>query len=541
MKYSLLLGLLFSLLSFSSKAQQSDFEISKNLDIYSTVYKQLYLHYVDEINIGELNQMAIEKMLGSLDPYTVYYPESQIEDVKYIRTGKYGGIGASVHIQNDTITVSSVLKDYPFYKAGIRAGDKLLKADDLSLIGKSTDEMSDILKGSAGSSLSMTYMDSRKHQTRQVEVVREEVKIDNIPYAGRLDHEIGYVRLSQFTETAAKEVADALSEMHKAKALNGLVFDLRGNGGGLLIQAVYIMDLFLQKDQLVVETKGKIPQENKQYHTQRPALYPDLPVVVLVNERSASAAEIVAGAFQDHDRGVIVGKKSFGKGLVQKVYPLSFNAQMKVTVAKYYIPSGRCIQEINYSDGKKRTADSLRGTFKTKGGRLVKDAGGILPDVISKEGSYDPIVYDLAKNHLIFNYATHYVNTHDSIKNMESFALNEKDFMDFSRYLKRNNYVYQSPAMQWIERISSDSSMAQNDSIQAISLELKELIKHIQEKQLSSNKSDILHLLEVEIISRYYFQKGRAQSSLRNDQTLQEGISILLNKERYSSLLKPEN
>ncbi len=542
MRYFLFVA--FIVLSFGKNiiAQpQTDFEISKNLDIYSSVFQQLYLHYAEELQVGELNKKAIDAMLLALDPYTNFYPEADIEDVKYLKTGRYGGVGASIHIQNDTIVVGSVLKNYPFYKAGIFAGDRLLSADGQSLIGKTTDQMSEILKGAAGSKLQLEVISFKSKQKEFKTVEREEIKIDNVPYFGIVEKGLGYVKLTQFNETAATEIDQAITKMQSSEKLEGLVLDLRDNGGGLLQQAVEIMDLFLPPGLLVVETKGKMKEENHRYLTYRPAKYPDLKVVVLINERSASASEIVAGAFQDYDRGVILGKKSFGKGLVQKVFPLSYNAQMKVTVAKYYIPSGRCIQELNYADKKDgkatKTADSLRGSFKTQNGRVVFDAGGILPDVETKFTDFEPIVIDLAVKRLIFNFALNYIHNHDSIKSQDSFHLTENDFANFKVFLHAKNYRFESIHLKMVNKILSDSTVISNESLANQAETLKKMIIANDLAHLETNKEIILQLIEQEIIAYYFSDSGRAKRILKSDIPTKEAINLLTDNQKYKSIL----
>ena len=544
-RFLILTGLLFAFTVKLMPQGSFDFEVSKNLDIYSSVLKQLNLHYVDDIQTGELNKKAIEAMLRSLDPYTVYYPESKIEDVRYLRTGKYGGVGAAIHIQNDTVVVGRVLENYPFYKAGIRPGDRLLKIDGLSVVGKTVSQMSEILKGNAGSVLKVEFLQSKSGETMVSDVKREEIKIKNVPYYGFVADGVAYVHLSQFNETAAAEIRDALAAMSEQQKLTGFVLDLRDNGGGLLQQAVEIMDIFLPPGQLIVETKGKVPAENHRYLTSKPALYPGLPVVVLVNNRSASASEIVAGSFQDIDRGVVMGVKTYGKGLVQKVFPLSYNAQMKVTVAKYYIASGRCIQAIDYSEHDKqghavRTADSLRADFKTLGGRPVKDAGGILPDVRTENNRYNDVVYALAKQHFIFNYATLYVNTRDSVKSVDDFRLTDKDFDDFLDFINKEGFSYETPAVVLIEELKASPDIKNNEKLTE---EVKTLEKQLEEaggKAVAENKADILNLIRQEIISRFFFDAGKIKAALENDDEVKQAVELLNDKEKYDLILKPQ-
>lgn len=537
--------ILFSLFIIPGQSQGDfDFEVSKNLDIYSSVIKQLNQYYVDDIQVGELNKKAIKSMLRQLDPYTNYYAESQIEDVRYMRTGKYGGVGASIHLQKDTIVVGSVLKDYPFYNAGIRAGDKIFAVDNQSVVGKSISDMSEILKGNAGAEIRVKYISGKTGKEKEQEVVRAEIKIKNVPYYGFVGDGIAYIRLSQFTETAASEVKSALKDLSNQKPLKGMVLDLRDNGGGLLQQAVNIMDLFLPPGQLIVETRGKLAVENHSYKTRMKAIYPDLPVVILVNNHSASASEIVAGSFQDLDRGVIMGQKTFGKGLVQKVFPLSYNSQMKITVAKYYIPSGRCIQEINYSvhdkNGKAiHIADSLQGNFRTLGGRPVKDAGGIQPDIILDNPKYNNVIYALAREFLIFNFATQYVNHHDSIKSISDFEISDADFEDFINFISQRSFTYNSSAQKLLDKMKEEEDIKNNEQLMSEVIRLEELLKKQNKQQIRINKEVLKKLITQEIISRYFFDEGKIISALGSDIEMEAVIKLLNDKKAYDTILKP--
>ncbi|OIO99453.1 MAG: hypothetical protein AUJ98_11195 [Bacteroidetes bacterium CG2_30_33_31] len=520
-----------------------DFEISKNLDIYSTVIQQLNAHYVDDIHIGNLNKKAIEEMLRDLDPYTNYYAETQVEDVKYMRTGKYGGIGASIYSHKDTILVSSVLKDYPFYKSGIRAGDRIISVDGSSAIGKSIDELSDILKGSEGSSFNISILPNGSNALVTKDIVREEIKIKNVPYYGILKDGIAYIKLNQFTEKAAEEINAALKEMNGEETLKGLILDLRNNGGGLLQQAVEIMNIFLPAGNLIVATKGKVAEENFEYKTVKPAIFPDLPVLVLVNENSASASEIVAGAFQDIDRGVIMGQKSYGKGLVQKVFPLSYNAQMKITVAKYYIPSGRCIQAINYSEhdiyGKAiKISDSLSADFKTLGGRTVKDAGGILPDVILEGDKYSDIATQLLIQHTIFRFINDFVLHHDSIRNVDNVQISEDDFKDFKIFVLNSDFQYREKEKTELKNLLKLDIISSNKELELMAITLLDSINNSSMKSMEVHKEEIKKILKQELASRYFFDEGRIYSTLKSDTEIDEAVNLLKDNKRYSNILK---
>ncbi|MCK5776975.1 MAG: S41 family peptidase, partial [Bacteroidales bacterium] len=456
--YSFLL-ISFLFLNINTQAQRSlDWEITKNLDIYTSLLQQLNQHYVDDLQPGKMTKVAIGSMLKSLDPYTVYYPEADIEDVRFLQTGKYGGIGSYVHIKKDTLYVGMPSVGFPFYKVGLRAGDIILTIDGKDATQKKMSEVSEMLRGPAGTKLDITYLESKTAQQQTVNVQREQIKVKNVPFFIKLKPNVAYIKLSGFTETAAKEVHDALTKMNKEDSITSLILDLRFNGGGLLGQAVGILDLFVPANELIVSVKGKIPSENADYKTRMPAVFPNMNVIVLVNNRSASASEIVAGSFQDLDRAVIMGQKSFGKGLVQKVYKLSYNSQVKITVAKYYIPSGRCIQALDYqhkdaSGHASTTADSLQANFKTRNGRLVKDAGGILPDVQLEKKKMATYTAELFSQYMIFDYATYYVNTHDSIKKAGAFEISDAIYQELIQFVNNHKFEYKTSTERYIDKL----------------------------------------------------------------------------------------
>ena len=531
-------------LSFNLSAQRSqDWEISKNLDIYTSLLQQLNQHYVEDIQPGRLTKVAISAMLKDLDPYTVYYPEADIEDVRFMQTGKYGGIGSYVHINNDSLYVGMPTPGFPFYKAGLRAGDLILKIDEVETTGKKMSEISDMLRGPSGTNLSVLYVDSKDKSQRSIEITREQIKVKNVPYFGKLNDSTAYVKLSGFTETAAKEVYNAINSMNKSQELKSLVLDLRFNGGGLLGQAVGILDLFVPANELIVSVKGKISSENMDYKTRMPATFPKLKVVVLVNNRSASASEIVAGSFQDLDRAVIMGQKSFGKGLVQKVYKLSYNSQVKITIAKYYIPSGRCIQALDYGHKDEkghaiRTADSLQAVFNTKNGRPVKDGGGIVPDVVLDDSKRARVASALLGQYLIFDFATLYVNTHDSIKSPKNFEVSEELFQAFVTYVKEQNFEYQTGTDRFMEALNKQAK--KEDYYDRLKPELASLQKTLdatKAQEIELHKNEIKNLLRVELVSRYYFLPGKVSSSLKTDKEVQAAIYLLNNQQRYSTIL----
>ncbi len=542
MRISLFIILLFILNSNISKAQNShDFEISKNLDIYTSLIQQLDLHYVDEIQPGALSKAAIDAMLKQIDPYTVYYAEADIEDVRFMQTGKYGGVGSSMHIVDKQVIVGRIYKGFPFDKAGISPGDFILEVDGESVYGKKMSEISQKLKGSAGTKLSVKFHSIKKGKDINVDIKREEIKIKDVPYFGLLNDSTAYINLASFRKTATKEVAAALDSMNRDSKLKALVFDLRNNGGGLLIEAVKILDLFVPQNETIVTTKGKTAKENHNYKTQISALYPNLKIVVLMNKNSASASEIVAGSFQDLDRAVIMGQKSYGKGLVQKVFSLSYRSQAKITVAKYYIPSGRCIQELDYQHKDSRgraikTPDSLMATFKTKNGRLVKDAGGIIPDVKLESNHNSELLYALNRKYMIFDFVTQYVSTHDSITSVNNIVVTDDIYNSFLAFIKTDSFSYDSKIEKQL--ISFEESIKSDDY--DIDDELKALRSKIdshKQQDFVDNKEQIKDYISQELASRYFYEAGRVEARLKNDKEIDAALELLQHKKEYYHLL----
>ncbi len=546
MKYifSVIILMLSVLLSNSLVAQEShDFEISKNLDIYTSLIQQLNLHYVDEIKPGELSKSAIDAMLAGLDPYTVYYPESEIEDVRFLQTGQYGGIGSFIHQKNGKFYVGTPHPGFPFHRAGIRAGDQLLKIDNESVDGKTMDEISDRLRGVAGTEITITYQASKDQSVKQVLIKREEIEVKDVPYFGMIDKETAYIKLESFKQRAAEEVKLALDSLSKTNSITSLVLDLRDNGGGLLFQAVEIVNLFVESNELIVSTKGKTKEETFAYRTQHKSSYPALDIVVLINERSASASEIVAGALQDLDRAVVLGQKSYGKGLVQKVFPLSYRAQTKITVAKYYIPSGRCIQSMDYlhkdANGKAiKTPDSLMATFKTKNGRLVKDAGGIIPDVITQEAENSELIIALTNQLIFFDFATQYFNNQSVISNFADFKIEDDLYALFLKFVDEAGFKYQNSVELQISKLE-EMSLKNHLSISKELEILKNKLADLKKEEFNAQQLAIKNELLQEIASRYFYFSGRVEAQLRNDQQVREAQQLLQNKTKYQQLLIP--
>lgn len=531
----------FSVLSYSFADDL--FQVSKNLDVFAAVYKQLSINYVDEVNSSKLMRTGIEAMLEDLDPYTEYIPESEIEDykLKYVST-QYGGIGATISNRNGKVLVAEPFEGFPAQKAGIRAGDEIIEINSVPLKGKTNEQISQMLKGAKGTPIKLSLKRSNSSKPEIISLVRAEVRQDNVPYYGMLDNGVGYIKLDKFLENSGDEVKTALLELKKNNP-RGLVLDLRNNGGGILQEAVKIVNLFVPKGVTVVIQKGKNKDKSITYNTMYNPEEADLPLVVLVNSRSASASEIVAGSLQDLDRAVVIGQRSFGKGLVQQTFNLPYNSLVKVTVAKYYTPSGRCIQALDYThrdyDGSvSKVADSLITEYKTKSGRLVYDGSGIYPDVYVKPFKYSMITQALLAKSLIFDYATEYRNRHESISNSRTFRLSDSDYNKFVEFLADKDYSYSSSTEALLKRIQLEAERENKIS------EIKAEYEALQSKLASSKKNDLnLHrseikrVLESEIVSRYTFEKGKLEQSFQYDNDLAESQKLIGNKAVIASIL----
>ncbi len=538
--------LVFSIIFFGGitiSFVDNDFEIAKNIDIFSTVLRELNSNYVDEINPGDIVKTAIDGMLESLDPYTVFYPESEMEEYKLITTGQYGGIGALITQQGDYVVISDPYEGTPAMKSGLNAGDKILEVNDKSAKGKTTSEVSAILKGQPGTILKLLILPYGETKPIEKSIIREEIKLPNIPYSQKITDDVGYIKLSQFTENAAKELKDAFLKQ-KEQGIKSLIIDLRGNGGGLLQEAVMIMNIFVDKDNLIVSTKGKVKDKNYNYKTIFPAVDNEIPIVVLVDPSSASASEIVAGSFQDLDRGVVIGQRTFGKGLVQNIIPISYNTKMKVTISKYYIPSGRCIQAIDYSDkneGKKRKkiADSLAIAYKTKNGRVVYDRGGVDPDIIVSTPKGINIIASLYTKFLFFDFANKYKKEHPSIPAAKEFVINDNLYNEFISFVKTKDYDYETESEKYLSDLKkSAESEKYFDAIKDDYEKLFDKLKHDKNADLIKYKKEISLILRTEIVSRYYFQKGQYEVLFDDDPELKQAIEILNDTKKYQSILK---
>ena len=525
------------------------FEISKNLDIFATLFKELNTYYVDEIHPSDLIRKGIDAMLDTLDPYTNYISEADIEDFRLQTTGKYGGIGAMIRQIDKEIVVAEPYEGFAADKAGLMAGDKVLNIDGITTKNKDTEDISKLLKGQAGTSVKLNISRLQadgSYKSMEIAITREDIKIKNVPFYGMINNDIAYIRLSNFTEFAGKEVKDAMEALKAKNTVKGVVFDLRGNPGGLLNEAVNIVNVFVPKGQEVVTTRGKVKEWDKPFKTINNPVDLTVPIAVLTNRGSASASEIVSGSIQDLDRGVIVGQRTFGKGLVQTTRALTYNTKLKVTTAKYYTPSGRCIQAINYAqrepDGSVgRVPDSLKTAFKTAAGRVVYDGGGIDPDVQVEPVKISKIGATLLTKNFIFNYATVYHTKHTKIESPDKFHLTEDEYQDFVNYLKDKDYAYKTESEQLVDDI--EKTATDEKYLSAIKTDLDNLrkdMKHDKDNDVTKHKQEIKELLEEEIVGRYYYTSGRIKASFNVDHEVQEALKVLNDKDRYSALLVPK-
>lgn len=543
-KSFLTIMLLLISVSLYPQKKQNNFEIGKSIDIYNSLMRELNVNYVDEINPAELNETAIKAMLKELDPYTVFIPESEIEDVKLITTGEYGGIGAVIQYDSNYVRISDPYYGFPAQKAGLIAGDVILEVNGIDTYKKPTSEVSDLLKGQPGTDVVMKIKRYGQDKPLEIKLKREKVKIDNIPYSTVLDNGIGYVSLSGFTKNAASELKEKIVEMKKNPNLKGVVIDLRGNGGGLMAEAVDIVNLFVPKNLPVVSTKGKTIANVKSYKTSNNPLDENIRLAILVDGGSASASEIVAGSIQDYDRGVIVGQRTFGKGLVQNILPLTYNTQMKVTVAKYYIPSGRCIQEIDYSHKKDTTAtknDTLGEPYHTANGRTVYEGHGIMPDVKVEMRPYSLVTSYLYGKNMIFDYACKFYNENKTIAEPDKFEISDAVFNDFVKFVKQSGFSYVTESE--MELLQLEKAAKEEGYYEKISQQVELLKKQLEDEKandIERNRKDIEELLKAEIVGRYYFQTGRIVTSLKTDEDLSRACEILLNsngKNEYETIL----
>ena len=538
-------SLFVGLTAFTNTA--SFFEVSKNLDIFTTLFRELNTYYVDEIKPDQLIQAGVDEMCNSLDPYTDYITEENMADYRTQTTGRYGGIGAIIGTRGEWVTITDPYDGFPAAKAGLRAGDKIISIDNKPAKKLASDDVSHMLKGKAGTNVvvKISRLGADGKEVEQTfSLTREEIKIKNVPYYGTISKEIGYIRLTGFTEKASTEVRNALNILINKDKIKGLVLDLRGNPGGLLNEAINIANVFVDKNVEIVSTKGRTEEQNKQYPTLNDPVDTKIPMTILVDGGSASAAEIVTGSMQDLDRAVVIGQRTYGKGLVQSTHPLPFNAKLKITTAKYYIPSGRCIQAINYADraadgSVKRKADSLKVAFKTLGGRTVYDGVGIDPDIKMEAEKLSQIAIALITKNLIFDYATQYRAKNEAIGSAKNFQLLDKDYDEFVAYVNKQGFTYETRSEKLIDQIKATAEKENAFASIASDYEtMKKAMEHDKTKDLYKEKKQIKAILEEEIASRYTLNAGRTEAAFKNDEEILKAIEVLSDQAKLNSILK---
>jgi len=527
--------------AFLTIQETRDFRIARNLDIFFSLFRELNTFYVDEINPDKLIKTGIDDMLKSLDPYTVYYPESEGEEIAFMTTGKYGGIGSIIRGGADYAVISQIYKGFPADIAGMKPGDKLLKADGASLKGFTPQQVSDKLKGNPGTTINLTI--ERNGTEKVFNVKREKIAVPPVSYYGMIGSGTGYIRFdNSFTENSSDDVRRALVEL-EASHPRQIILDIRNNPGGLLSEAVNVVNLFVGPGNEVVSTRGRVKQFDESFKTTKPAVDEKIPLAVLINRGSASASEIVAGAIQDLDRGVIVGQRSYGKGLVQITRPLSYNTQLKITTAKYYIPSGRCIQALDYShpnpDGSVGVIpDSLISDFKTRNGRIVKDGGGITPDIDVTPETLSQVTAELLVRNFIFDYATDYYWTHPAPEDPSAFHISDQDYSDFRNYLVGRSFSYKTNTEESLNNLITNAKKEEYYDIhKELFTDLEKDLNHSLDQDLKTFRKEITELLEDEILSRYFYEEGAIAQTLGTDDQVQKAIEILNNREAYNSVL----
>lgn len=512
------------------------FEIAKNIELFANVYKEINTFYVDDLDPARTMRIGIDAMLKSLDPFTNYISESEIEGYRFATEGKYSGIGATVQKIGDFPVITELYENCPAFKAGLKAGDIIVSVDGQNAKGREADDVYDIMKGTPGTEMDLLVRRPGESKEIKIKLKREEVEVSNVPYQGMVQDDIGYVVLTTFTRDAGANIQKAVQDLKtKNPNMKGIILDLRGNGGGLLNEAVDLVNTFVPRGELVVSTKGKVADWDRNYKTTGNPTEEKLPLAILIDKGSASASEIVSGALQDLDRGVVMGQRSYGKGLVQNVKDLGYNAKVKITTAKYYVPSGRCIQGVTYKDGVAvDIPDSLRTAFKTRNGRKVLDGGGILPDIYIDAESKSPVVRSLRDQFYIFDYVTEYTLKNPKIGEIKDFHFS--DFENFMQYLEKRNFEGETETDKQIKELIAKAKKEKYDLGGEIkSLETK--LSGSKKAEIRQYKQDIIDLIEKEIAARYYYEKGKIQMGLRNDKEIEEAVKILRDQAKYKKIL----
>ncbi|MDL2277200.1 S41 family peptidase [Parabacteroides sp. OttesenSCG-928-G07] len=552
MKNRVVIGIVAFLLvvgSFTHVKAQDDnrFEISKNLEVFNALLKEVEMFYVDSVDVDKTVRRGIASMLSGLDPYTEYIPEQEMESLDMLRTGEYGGIGSYIRQRDNGggVIIAEPFEGMPAALAGLKAGDLILKVDTTDVSKATNDEVSNLLKGVPNTKLKLTIQRSGESKPRVIELTRKQILVNQVTYYGVRNDSIGYIYLSGFTDKSGQEIKNAFEDLKKNHHIKSLVLDLRNNGGGVLEAAVQIVGLFVPKGKEVISTKGKVPQWDRTYRTSVEPIDTVMPIAVLINGASASAAEIVSGALQDHDRAILVGQRSFGKGLVQSTRNLPYDGVLKVTISKYYIPSGRCIQQIDYThrnaDGRATAIpDSLTSVFYTSQGRPVRDGGGVRPEFEVEEPSVPTLLYYLVNDYILFDFVTEYVQRNNTIAPIDEFIVTDNDFEAFKQYAKEKNFDYDRQServLKSLKEVAEFEGYLDEDSTLFIALE-KQLTPDI-DRDFDRFKDEIKKVMASEIVKRYYYQKGELQESLKGDKVLEKAIEVLIDSERYKETLSP--
>ena len=527
------------LMAQPSKTQQTGsnyFDIAKNLEIFANAYKEINQNYVDVLDPGKLMRQGMDAMLEGLDPFTNYISETDIEGYRYQQDGKYNGVGAVARTRGEYVVISDIYENSPAQKCGMKVGDEIISIDGQSAKGRSDEAVLEFLRGFPGSSAKIKVRRPAENKEVTLTLERADVTIPNVPHSGFVADGIGYINLTTFTQDAGRNIGNAYKELkHKNPEIKGLILDLRNNGGGLLIEAVNIVNLFVPKGELVVATKGKVPERNNDFKTSSPALDTEIPVVVLINKKSASASEIVSGTLQDLDRAVLMGQLSYGKGLVQNTADVGYNAKIKLTISKYYIPSGRCIQSTRYKNGEPvEIPENERALFKTRNGRPVYDGGGVKPDVYLHKDTLSGVSKALLDQFIVFDYATKYAAEHPSIDSIELFEFT--DWKDFSTYVQSKNFMYESASEKKLKELRT-LVQHENWPVGTEISSIEEKIQALKSSEMELSKDKILHEVEQEIVGRYYFQRGKVRKSLVNDPEVKAAVDLLNNPTQYKKIL----
>ena len=544
-----ILAIFFVLPMVAQNDKDHDFKVAKNMDVFNAIYKNLDMMYVDTLDADEVIGYGVKAMLGSLDPYTTYYPESDQMELKRMLTGKYAGVGALIRYNNQLqrVVIDEPYENMPAVEAGLQKGDIILSIADTSMVGKDVSYVSDHLRGEPGTSFIIKIKRPSTGKEMKMKVTRRTIQMPYLPYYGMLQNNVGYINFNSFTDNSAKDVRRAFIDLKKQGAQK-LIFDLRNNGGGSVQEAISIVNMFIPKNKLVLSMRGKLKRANNEYKTNVEPLDTIVPIVVLVNENTASASEITSGSLQDYDRAIILGTRTYGKGLVQATVDLPYNGQLKLTTNKYYIPSGRCVQALNYKHARggyvEHVPDSLTKVFYTVGGREVRDGGGIKPDVEVKPDSLPNIAYYLAgardSNEVMLNYEIDYIAKHPTIAPAGEFALSDTDYAEFKDRVVKANFKYDRETEKYLKDLEKLAKFeGYYDDAKPEFEALKKKLSHNVEKDLEYNKDTIKHLLENDIVAAYYFQGGAIRNSLRYDKQVKEAMKLLDSPEEYQKILSP--